>query len=103
MRPHDWNYSLIFTAGGPAGIDVQVSPLDLQRGVLDAKPVVQLAGDLPQQLVLVGNIRHHQVGGEGDLCSAEAPDVHVVNFGDSGQPSQVFFHGTWIDPFGNRI
>src|SRR6184192_1831106 len=68
-----------------ARISVKVSSFDLERGMFDAEPLVQLVSDALQKRVLVRRVRHHQMCRQGHVGRAQSPNVQIVDFADSGK------------------
>jgi len=85
-----------------AGV-VRVANFDLKGGVVDAEVVVDVVGEVEEEVVAGVSVRHDEVGGEGGFGGAHCPDVEVVNLGDTGAFCQEGTDGEGFDSFGDGI
>src|SRR5258708_37564203 len=75
----------------PAGV-LGIARLDLQRGVGNPEPAIQLMGDFMQQAVVGPRARAHQVRRHGGVRGAFPPHVAVVGIAFVTQDTQRGLH-----------
>src|SRR3954464_10328579 len=84
-RPLQADPASVAAVRGPvvAIVFARVAALDLQRRMIDAEALVQLAHEPVDEDVVVLVARAHEVRGHRDLAGAQRPDVQVMHRGDS--------------------
>ncbi len=82
---------------------VERSFLDLQGGVVDPKPGLQLPAYLMDHGVIDRRSRSDQRSGKRGLRRAHSPDVQIMHLVDTRQSGEVVVDGSAIHAEGHRL
>ena len=79
-----------------------MTPLDLERSVLDTKPVVQFLAHCSQECIVVNQFRLDQVSSKSHFGSTHSPNMQVMHFPDTGEFAETILDclGTYSSRYG---